>query len=154
MNTPRDSYIEENFELALDAFNDIEWEAVLDDSYCYDYSSMSNALLMAATKEEEDGRQPHSRVLRLMSEACSMRLSIEKLDNPFSYPPSTDGWRPTIPSDFTVSEIDFVAKVFESINYPLLKGRLADLLWHFRKPREVKFAKSRHRQLLATPLRC
>ena len=141
MTTPHDSYFADNLELVFDAFKDIEWETILDNSSCYDYSSMSHALHMAATKEDEDGRQPHGRVLRLMSEACSMRLSIEKLNDPFPHPPSNDGWRPTIPTDFTVSEIDFVAKVFESINYPLLKGRLADLLWHCRKPREVKFAK-------------
>ena len=142
MSVPHDSYFADNFELLLDVFKDIEWKEILDDTSCYDYSSMSHVLHVAATKEEEDGRQPHGRVLRLMSEACSIRLSTEKLNDPFPHPPSTGGWRPTIPSDFTVSEIDFVAKVFESINNPLLKGRLADLIWHCRKPREVKFAKS------------
>ena len=77
MTIPHDSYFADNFELVLDAFNEIKWEAILGDSSRYDYSSMSHSLDMAATESEEGGRQHHGRVLRLLSDVCSMRLSAE-----------------------------------------------------------------------------
>ena len=140
--TPHDSYFADNIELVLEAFNEIEWEAILDDSPRNDYSSMSHASNVAAKKSEEDGRHHHGRILRLISDACSMRLSVEKLNDPFPHPPGTSGWRPTIPSDFTEAEVDFIANVYESIGIPLLRGRLADLLWHRHKPRKKEFALS------------
>ena len=45
-----------------------------------------------------------------------------------------------MPDDFTDSEIDFFAHIVDSIDKPTLKGRLADLVWLLRQPRNVKFA--------------
>ena len=142
MAIPHDSYFADNIELVLEAFNEIKWEVIWNDSPRYDYSSMSHALNMAATESEEDGKHHHGRVLRLISNACSMRLSVENLNDPFPHPPGANGWRPTIPSDFTEAEFDFLANIYESINIPLLRGRLADLLWHCQEPRKKEFALS------------
>ncbi len=139
MNTPHDSYFEENFELAFDAFVNIELEAILDDASQLDYTSIAQALNRAARKSEEEGCQPRAKVLRLLDEACWMRLSPSRRNEPFDDPVVAGERRSPIPNDFTDSEIDFFAEIMESIDNPFLKGRLADLVWHCSEPREVKF---------------
>lgn len=140
MSVQHDSYFEDSCQLVIEAFDEIEWENVLSESLHYDYSDLSHRLYIAAGKANEQNQEPHSRILQLLSEACSMRLSLEKLNYPFPHRPNHDGWRTTIPSDFTIPELEFMSQVLDSIKHPMLKGRLADLIWDQKKPREVKFA--------------
>ena len=140
MNTPHDSYFEENFEQALDAFVNIELEAILDDASQLGYTSIAQALNTAARKAEDEGRQPRGKLLRLLDKACWMRLSPSKRNEPFDDPDVVGRWRSPIPNDFTDSQIEFFAEIMESIDNPLLKGRLAELVWHCKQPREAKFA--------------
>ncbi len=44
MNEARDSYVEDNFETVLDAFEHCGWEAVVDDVSYKGYASLSEAL--------------------------------------------------------------------------------------------------------------
>ena len=136
----RDSFIADNFDQALDAFKDCGWEAVLDDLPCKSYTSMSQALHEAATKADKDGCHTHSKVLRLLAEACSMMLSSNKPAEPFEPYWIGNGRRSIVPGDFTDSEIDFFAKIVDTIDDPLLRGRLADLVWYKRLPHKVKYA--------------
>lgn len=140
MNTPCDSFFEENFEQALEVFANIELKAILDDASQLDYTSIAQVLNRAAREAEEEGFQPRSTVLRLLDKACWMRLSPGRLNEPFGDPDVVGRWRSPIPSDFTDSQIKFLAGIMESIVNPLLKGRLADLVWHCNQPREAKFA--------------
>ena len=91
---------------------------------------------MAAAED----REAHAKVLRLLGEACSMMLSSDKSNEPFEPLVRIGGSRSTMPDDFTDSEIDFFAQIVDSIDKPTLKGRLADLVWLLRQPRNVKFA--------------
>ena len=52
MNDICDSYVEDNFEQVLNAFNDCGWETVLGDVSDEGYTSMSQALHEAATKPQ------------------------------------------------------------------------------------------------------
>ena len=140
MSVQHDSYFEDSCQLVIEVFDEIEWENILSESLRYDYSDLSHRLYIAASKAEEDDQEPHSRILKLLSEACSMRLSLEKLNYPFPHRPNNEGWRTTIPSDFTIPELEFMAQVLNSIKNPMLKGRLSDLIWDQKRPREVKFA--------------
>ena len=140
MNTPRDSYFEENFEQALEAFANIELKAILDDASQLGYTSIAQALNTAARKAEDEGRQPRGKLLRLLDKACWMRLSPSKRNEPFDDPDVVGRWRSPIPNDFADSQIEFFAEIMESIDSPLLKGRLAELVWHCKQPREAKFA--------------
>ena len=140
MNTAHDSYVADNSEQVLDAFNDCGWEAVLDGVSHNNYASISQALHEAATEAGNNGRQAHSKVLRLLAEACSMRLLPDKPNEPFGPSWVSGGRRSAIADDFTDSEIDFFAKISDTIDNPFLKGRLADLVWHRRVPRDIGFA--------------
>ena len=140
MNEARDSYVEDNFESVLDAFEDCGWKAVVDNVSYKGYASLSEALHKSATKAASEDREAHAKVLRLLGEACSMMLSPGKSNEPFEPLRRTGSSRSTIPDDFTDSEINFFAHIVDSIDKPTLKGRLADLVWLLRQPRDVKFA--------------
>ena len=136
----RDSYVKDNFDQVLAAFNDCDWKPVFDDDSHKDLASKSFALFQAAKAAEEDGKESHGRVLRLLAEACSMTLSSERSNEPFGPLWRDRQDRSIIPSDFTESEIDFFAKITDSVDEPTLKARLADLVWVRSVPRKVKFA--------------
>ena len=140
MITVRDSYVEDNFEQAVDAFKECGWEAVFNDVSYRGYASLSDALHKSATMAACENREAHAKVLRLLGEACSMMLSPDKSNEPFAPLMRIGGSRSIVPDDFTDSEIDFFAHIVDSIDEPALKGRLADLVWLLRQPRDVKFA--------------
>ena len=140
MTIARDSYVKDNLQQVLDAFNDCGWETVFNGVADRGYSSAFDALRVAAAKAEEEVSRAQGKVLELLAEACSMKLSPHKPNEPFK-PWFVDGRRHSItPDDFTDSEIDFFAKIIVSINNPLLKGRLADLVWLRGLPRDENFA--------------
>ena len=140
MSTARDSYVEDHFENALDAFKDSGWEAVFEDLSREGYTPISEALNKAAANADQDGRPDHGKVVRLLAEACSMTLSPEKRNDPFGPAWVCGGTRSTISDDFTEAEIRLFAEITESIDQPLLKGRLADLVWVRNKSLGVKNA--------------
>ena len=67
-------------------------------------------------------------------------LSTDKLNEPFAPLVVFGDRRSIIPEDFTNAEIDFFAAILQSIANPLLKARLADLVWYVQVPRNVDFA--------------
>ena len=140
MSAAHDSYVKDNFEHVLDAFKDCGWEAVLQNLPHRGHASISEELHKAATEANNEGYEARSRVLRLLAEVCSMMLSSDKPNDPFEPLIRINGSRSTIPDDFTDSEIEFFAKIIDSIDSPMLKGRLADLVWLKGHPRDVKFA--------------
>ena len=129
MNTVHDSYVEDYFDQVLDAFNDCGWQAVLDDVSVRDHTSASQALHEAATRAYDEDNQARGKVLRLLAEACSMILSPEKRNEPFNPLWIGGGMRSTISNDFTEAEIRLFDTIIALIDNPLLKGRLADLVW-------------------------
>ena len=140
MNNDHDSYVAENFDEVVQALAVCGWDTALDAADSESYESMSQALYEAAIVAGEEGNRDNQKVLWLFAEACSMRLSPDKQDEPFSPLWTNRGKRSTIPSDFTESEIAFFSNAVNSVNVPLLKARLADLVWHIQEPRNVDFA--------------
>ena len=140
MTMARDSYVEENFAQVFDAFSDCGWKAVIDSISDKGYAFTSDGFREAAVRAEKEGSKAHGKVLMLLAEACSMMLRPDKPNEPFEPSFVGGGRRSIIPDDFTDSEVEFVAKIAESIDDPLLKGRLADLVWHRRLPRDPNFA--------------
>ena len=140
MNEARDSYVEDNFESVLDAFENCGWKEVVDNVSSKGYASLSEALHKSATKAASEDRGAHAKVLRLLAEACSMMLSPDKSNEPFEPLIRAGSNRSTMPDDFTDSEINFFAHIVDSIDKPTLNGRLADLVWLLQQPRDVKFA--------------
>ncbi len=152
MTLARDSFVEDNPQQALDAFKDCGWEAVLEGITDKGYASMCDAFREAAVKAEEEVGKAHGKVLMLMAEACSMMLRPDKPAQPFEPSLIVGGRRSTIPDDFTDSEVEFFAEIAGSVENPLLKGRLADLVWHRRLPRDPNFALAAIDSYLQLPL--
>ena len=140
MNAVRDSYVEDNFEQVRNAFNDCGWQTVLGEASNESYTSMSQALREAATKAYAVDDHARGKVLELLAQACSMMLSPEKRNDPFDPIWVSGGFRSTISDDFSEAEIRLLDKIIESIDRPLLKGRLADLVWVKNKSLGVKNA--------------
>ena len=60
MNEARDSYVEDNFESVLDAFEDCGWESVVDNVSYKGYASLSDALHKSATMAASEDREAHA----------------------------------------------------------------------------------------------
>ena len=84
----------------------------------------------------------HSKVLLLLSDACSLVLSPQSRNEPFKPFSVMNGRRSAIPDDFSASEIDLFAQVVDAVDDPRLKARLADLVWLSKTPRDHQFALS------------
>ena len=140
MNYTHGSYFADNIDDALQDFKGCGWEKVFDALPRQDYSVISQKLYEAAAKEKSAGNHSHGRVLWLVAEACSMMLAPDRFTNPFDPVFVGGGRRSTIAEDFTDSEIEYFAELIDTIDRPLLKARLADLVWDRRTPRDVKFA--------------
>ncbi len=140
MKTVPDSYVEDNFEQVLDAFNNCGWEAVLDSASDTGYSSISQAFREAGNQAYDEDNQADGKVLHLLAEACSMMLSPEKPNDPFDPMWVGGGTHSAISDDFTEAEIRLFNEIIGSIDKPLLKGRLADLVWVRNKSLGVKNA--------------
>ena len=140
MSTDRDPYFEDNYEQALDAFRDSGWKAIPDGLFDKGYAPASQALREAAIEACDEDNQARSKVLQLLAEGCSMMLSPEKRNDPFGPFWVGGGMRSVVTDDFTEAEIRFFNEVTESIEVPLLKGRLADLVWVRSKSYGVKNA--------------
>ena len=70
MTTTRDSFVEDNFEQALDAFSGCGWREILDGVSDKGYTAASQALHEAARKAHDEDNQARGKVLRLLAEAC------------------------------------------------------------------------------------
>ena len=140
MTLARNSFVEDNSQQVRDAFKDCGWEAVLDGITDKGYAFMCDAFYKAAVRAGEEVGEAQGKVLMLLAEACSMMLRPGKPNQPFEPSFTVGGRRSISPDDFTDAEVEFFAEITGSIDNPLLKGRLADLVWHSRQPRDPYFA--------------
>ena len=131
----------EDLILTVKDFAGCGWKVVLDGVARKAYSSIWNAFSDAAKLTIDEGRQAHGKVLRLLADACSMVLSPENINEPFKPLWVMDGQRSLIPDDLSESHINFFAQIVHVIDdEPWLKGRLADLVWLKKHPRDFEFA--------------
>ena len=101
---------------------------------------MSNAFSVGARKASSKNEPTHSKVLSLLSDACSLVLRPQSKNEPFAPFVTTDRHRSAIPDDFSASEIDLFAQVVDAVNDPWLEARLADLVWLKMQPSDHQFA--------------
>ena len=126
--------------LTVEDFTSCGWKAVLAGATGKDYPSMHSAFVDAAKQAISEERQTHGKVLWLLSDACSMMLSPDSVNEPFKPSIVFANGRSVIPDDLSEADIAFFAQVVDAIDDPWLKARLADLVWLKQRPREVQFA--------------
>jgi len=90
---------------------------------------MWHALSNAARAASEAGAHERSKVLWLLADATSMRLTSESANQPFSAMSVFGDKRTTLPEDFTDADIDFFHDVVPLVTNSRLQARLADLVW-------------------------
>lgn len=121
-------------------FADCGWKDALSGMKREGYSSMWQAFSGAARKAMEEGRQAHGKALWLIADACSMTLSPRSINEPFKPIWVIDGQRSVIPDDLPEGDIVFFSQILDGIDEPLLRARLADLVWLKQRPRDARFA--------------
>ena len=128
-------------ELTVADFASCGWEEALNGAPREAYTAMFQAFSIAARQAEGEERHTHGRVIQLLAFACAMHLDPMSRNEPFK-PISVglDGKPAIIPRDFTEAHMAFFAQIVDDINNPLLKARLADLLWMHRSTRHLQFA--------------
>ena len=128
-------------ELTVADFASCGWEEALNGAPREGYTAMFLAFSIAARQAEGEERHTHGRILQLLAFACAMHLDPMSRNEPIK-PISVglDGKPAIIPRDFTEAHMAFFAQIVDDINNPLLKARLADLLWMHRSTRHLQFA--------------
>lgn len=119
--------------LTKEDFFSCGWETVLSKETHKTYNLMWRAFADAAKKADDENRPAHSKVLWLLSHACSLHLSPESQNEPFKPLGQFSGGRTCIPDDFSEADIDFFAEIAGEIDDPRLRARLADLVWLKRR---------------------
>jgi hypothetical protein len=99
-----------------------------------DYFSRWSGLCTAAAAANGEGAFARAKVLWLLGDACSLQLDPQKLNEPLSatfkhteYPVSL--------ANFDDEAIGLLDVVLPELDDPLLKARVADILWLTRQPR-------------------
>ena len=91
-------------------------------------------------KAYQDGDLLRAKVLLLLAGACSMMLTNKSPSKPFVPMWEFNGRPSPTPDWFTESDINFLAEILDNIDHPMLKGRLADLVWLKKAPTDFRFA--------------
>ena len=88
----------------------------------------------------QDGDLLRAKVLLILAGACSMMLTNKSPSKPFVPRWEFDGRSSPTPDWFSESDIKFLAEILDNIDQPMLKGRIADLVWLKKTPTDYKFA--------------
>ena len=126
--------------LTVEDLADCGWEEILASIDRKGYSSMHSALSNAAKVAIDEDRKARGKTLWLLSDACSMVLSLASVNEPFDPLWVLNDGRSIIPDDLSETDVAFFAQCVDKIDDPWLKARLADLVWLVKNPRKVKFA--------------
>lgn len=89
--------------------------------------------------------------LRLLSNICSCYLDLSSKDV-FKPLAQFGGKRSFIPSDLTQPEIDYLIEIVDNIDLLVLKARIADILWSYTKPRNIRHLEIAIQQYLSISL--
>ena len=81
------------------------------------------------------GELNKAKVFLLLSDACSMRLNPDSLNEPLQPLTIIDGKRSAIPDDFNSDDLKFFEEIIPYLQESALKARLAEIIWcRDRKP--------------------
>ena len=135
-----DVTLPDSSELTREDFTRSGWTEILDGSPMTHYSAISGDLWKASKEAQESADHKRAKVLLLLAAACSMRLTNKSRSEPFA-----PEWRlgmstSTTPDTFDESDINFLAEILDDVNHPMVKGRLADLMWLKKTPNDFRFA--------------
>lgn len=119
----------EDIVTTIDTFRKIDLDKILEqakEAECYYYHSV-----MSSKSQEllDSGQYEESKILWLLSNACSMVLNPESPNAPFTPYFRGEGRRSCLPEDFSSADISFFESILPYIKNFHLRARIADLCW-------------------------
>lgn len=126
--------------ISLQDFETSGWKEAISQAACKGYSEMSLALSAAAQTAMEQKQIKHGKVLWLLADACSMKLSPSSPNEPFKPFFAIHDRHAVIPDDLSEADIVFFTEIVDTLEDNRLKARLSDLLWLKNNPRNTAFA--------------
>lgn len=124
----------------IEDFRRSNWKTAIGAKTRDGYSGFWQALSAAARTAVNDGRASEGRVLWLLADACSMMVNPNSTNAPFKPLMTTSAGRSATPEDFPAPDVDLLAQISEEVSDPWIQGRLADLVWLLKRPRNPKYA--------------
>jgi Domain of unknown function (DUF4209) len=98
-------------------------------------------------RSRESGNIPRARVALLIAAVCSFHLQPENLAEPYAPMMQMADGRTPVPGDLSRENIAVLEALVEQVTTPLLKSRIADVLWHLDRSK-------RHRAHLSVDSYC
>ncbi|OVZ64369.1 hypothetical protein CDO46_09165 [Pigmentiphaga sp. NML030171] len=102
------------------------------------YHELWSRLFAAAQAAAEDA--PKAAALTFLAKISSMMLEPDDRAASFKPMMSSPTGRTTLPEDFTAAEVGLMADLAPTVQHPLLRARLADLVWLKERRRGIAFA--------------
>ena len=134
-------------ELTREDFNQPRWKEIVGDAPTTNCRDIEGALHRAFKIALDEGNLPQAKVLRILEGACSMRLTNKSRSEPYEPMGVWNGGSSPTPDWFSESDINFIADILDGIDEPVIKGRLADLVWLRKIPPRGQIRPRGHRQL-------
>ena len=132
--------IPDSSELTRQDFTQCDWKDILSTDSKYGCNYWSDNFQASAKEALDNGEGNRAKVLFLLAAVCSMRLTNKSRNEPYEPMWVWNGRSSPTPDWFAESDIGFIADILEDVDEPMLKGRLADLVWLKKTPPEVKFS--------------
>ncbi|EDT6510506.1 TPA: DUF4209 domain-containing protein [Salmonella enterica subsp. houtenae serovar 43:z4,z32:-] len=121
-------------------------------STTHGYHSLKCNFQELAEAYHREASEVLSNMMIFFASLCSMALTPESPNEPYRPFISSSNSRSMIPDDLTGEELIFIESILGHIDFPLLKARLADLLWLRKRPRNVEHARIVISSYLALPI--
>jgi hypothetical protein len=120
-----------------DLFLECDWTYDLEKYKNYNYTSLCLSLHQAATGMQESGKVKHYEVLLFLSYIASLSFVPERQHEPYKH--ASESLREQLaafrPDHMIDEDFIFLESILDDVKHPLLKARLADLLWVYNKPK-------------------
>jgi hypothetical protein len=105
-----------------------------------DYPLMAEHFRKEAEKANKENKITHEKIFHLLHDAAGMMLTPESINEPFKPFFIMQDRRSAVPDDLLKQDVAFFAEIIDQIKNTKLKARLADLVWHLQRPRNIQFA--------------
>ncbi|MCB4764245.1 MAG: DUF4209 domain-containing protein [Sulfurovum sp.] len=132
-----------NYELqvTIEDFTSSNYVEILKKASRDGYLGYWTILSKYAREEAEKGNENISKVLWLLSDACSMMLKPESLSEPFTPMVVMEGKRSSLPEDFSEEDIIFFESIVKECKNFKLQARIADILWLVKEKKNFEHLK-------------
>ncbi|EDT6762408.1 DUF4209 domain-containing protein [Salmonella enterica subsp. enterica] len=121
-------------------------------STTHGYHSLKCNFQELAEAYHREASEVLSNMMSFFASLCSMALTPESPNEPYRPFITSSNSRSMIPDDLTVEDLIFIESILGHIDIPLLKARLADLLWLRKRPKSVEHARIVISSYVALPI--